>query len=244
MPQITTARLHEVAGVLDETFLTSAGYKIATSDQTSTLVEVTCKDNPKYGIRLSQAEKKLMGGAALQYLVQGEPLPTVLKVKLSPGEMIQQEEHEVESFAVYLKTLKAWARRIDEEIKGSNAYQAAMQEFQDDLKTKLDENIKDEAAVFTVQEKEDIYKMLRELRDRCAALEEEGKISPQDFKGIEATCQDLAQAAETMPKKAWLRTIGSRMYIYSKKLLLSKPGQAVMGEGLRQLIDEIPKWIS
>jgi exonuclease VII large subunit len=208
------------------------------------MVDVVCKDNPKCSIRLGREEKRLSGGAALQYAVQGEALPTALIVKLSPGELMEKESHEVASFEVFLKSPQGWAKRIDDEIKLSTSYQQAMDQFQSELKSKLDENIKDETAQFTEQEKEEIYKMLGELRDRCAALEESKQITPKEFREIETTCQDLAQAANRMPKKVWLRTISSRFYIYSKKLLLSKPGQLAIGEGLKQLIDELPKWMS
>jgi hypothetical protein len=104
MPALTRTRLSQITDLLDESFFTSAGFLVKTFDDVDKLVCVTFQDNEKYFIELRYETKRISNGMlALASTLYGDSPkpPRVLAIEQCPGDFIEVERKDVESFAQF-----------------------------------------------------------------------------------------------------------------------------------------------
>ncbi|MBD1870851.1 hypothetical protein H6F95_26835 [Cyanobacteria bacterium FACHB-471] len=162
MPKLTKTRLAQVSDILDESFFTSAGFTVETSEDQNRIVLVQFCDNDKYFIELRYATKRPSSLLALT-AITGMQEVRILKVEQASGDFVEVESHEVESFAKFLDALRLWTERIKNEYLLVNLFQQRLEHFQDELNKRLDEHIDDENAHFSEEERADLYEKLNQF---------------------------------------------------------------------------------
>jgi hypothetical protein len=237
MPRITNTRLAEVKKILDDSFFTSAGFDVETSDDNSHIVSIRLRDNNKYSFLLRLVRKPISGGLALSFAVQGEATPEVLQCIVSPGDFRETEYVEVDSFQHFLKQLKLWTIRLKKEILLVDILQKQFEDFQDELNRRLEEHISDDSTHFSKEERESLYEKLRLFEERLTELEADNASTKKEYEEIIQVIGDLAQAAHTMSKRSWFRTACSKLYLLSTRALTSKAGQKLIEGAIDRLLE-------
>ncbi len=118
-----------------------------------------------------------------------------------------------------------------------DVFHKKLEEFQADLNRRLDEHVKDGDAHFTKEERDELFAKLREFEDKISDLEKTTSESKAEIKQIREIVADLARAAHTMSKRAWLRTACNKLYAISLRTLTSKPSRKLVESEIQLLLD-------
>jgi hypothetical protein len=235
MATLAKTRVAQIRDVLEDSFFTAAGFSIDTSSD-SDLIVIRFVDDEKYFVSLRESRDEdhpLMLGAALS----GVKVPQALYSLYCPGDLTDNEKCKVSNFTAFLKIVKEWTERIKNELLMVNVFEREMNAFQKKISERLSKHIKDEKAHFTDDEKEFLVKRLSELEERLKELEKDNEINKSDISDLHSVIQDLRKGTQTLPKKTWYRTAGSKLFSFSLKVLNSKAGQKAIETGIDHLLE-------
>ena len=89
---------------------------------------------------------------------------------------------------------------------------------------------------FNEEELFDIQEKFQRMEQEFSALKERQEITEEQFEMLLSTIAELNREAPNLPKKTWYRSAGQKMITVSEKVLGSKAGQGVIGDGVRKLL--------
>jgi hypothetical protein len=236
MPQLTKTRLAQVTDVLDDSFFTSAGYCVVSSDDADVIVRVTLRDHEKYYAELRYETKQRNPFAGIQAIFD-DTAQRIMVIYQSPGDFVETERSHIGNFNDFLGALKDWTQRTKSEMLLVNAFQKRLDEFEAELNGRLDAHIKDGSAHFTEEERQELYRKLQEFQERLSELEQSDAATKTEVEKIRCVVDDLGRATHNMTKRAWFRTACSKLYAMSVRALSSKPGQKLLEGAVDKLLE-------
>ncbi len=204
MAKITALQHEEVLKVLENSFLTAAGYKITHNQDGSLIVSIQPKDFPEFSIRLDRIKE-----TNIQLAIQSRPGSTYLSCVETPGDYIDGQDYELSDFASFLSHLKTWCSRVHQSIRLKK--NSPRKESRDRFRAQVDEFLAqnvgtDGDAFFTKEEKGQLFQTLDTLETDLEKLLLEQKAQKEEIERLRRTIAEMKDVADVLPKQKWYKT--------------------------------------
>lgn len=190
-----------VLGALDATIFSRYAFEATFNQEDGALIRLVYKDRDGFAFKAF-------------YEPDDDESPWVITE--APGQhLMEPSTSRCDSFEECLSKIEAWIGRIFEELAESSPSEA-VGALRDAFERRLDE-ISEPDAPFSAGEAEQWSDRLDQMADQIEKLHEEQNIQKQDLWALRREFDRLKAAGTTMPKKAWLRAVGSKLFDYVDK---------------------------
>lgn len=234
MTKLSNARLSQINEVLDESFFTSAGFKLLSCDDDNNLVaSLAFIENDDYYINLYYKVPRDNDFVQMLYTGGG----AYFEISYSPGDFMQAERLKLKSFEEFLEQLKKWADRVKGEILLVDIFQKKMDEFQDEWNQRLDDHVQDGDSHFTAEERAVLHEKMTKIEQRIRDLEDKNSWTEAELERVYQTLSDLNKATFALSKRSWFRTAGNKLYALSLRIFSSEAGQNLLEGAVTKLLE-------
>ena len=133
-----------------------------------------------------------------------------------------------------------WSVNIRNELIASSPVYIEFQQFKEKLNEEIDNRFANTTECFTREEIDDLKATLEELGCRMEELYSRNELTEQELATVKETLDLLKEDTQTLPKRSWYRVAGNKLANMMSRFVTSKPGQKLLEEGTRKLIETIP----
>jgi uncharacterized coiled-coil protein SlyX len=132
--------------------------------------------------------------------------------------------------------LKNWAERIAEEYRLSSPLYDEFEELRKTFIDELGKHVADPTAHFTKVEADKLREQLDSLASRFDSLQKENSMTVEELKQVKAQLNELKNDAGRIPKNAWYRAAGHRVFDWAAKYFNSKQGRELVMSTTKALL--------
>jgi hypothetical protein len=227
MPKITEQRLDEIMDVLENSFLTAAGYEVSTNEPNDVLVKITVRDHDQFSILLQRVVERDSFMAA--------QFKTTEQINLysleSPGDYMEQQSTKFSEFAEFSRRLALWCDRVKITLVRNDSVQRRLSEIREQFEKELAAHVEDSNAHFTPEEKQALFAKLDELEIKLRETISNDAAKTEKIEKLQSMISEMKEAT-ALPKKTALRVITSKFAIYT----VSATGAALIADGVNYVM--------
>lgn len=159
-----------------------------------------------------------------------------IHVRMSPGEYKSEDTVRCESFGECLRLIQPWTRRIHEDLRIQDPKLSDLQGFRENLEAHIKGSIKDEGALFSSDEIQDLSSKLDALSARLEEMEEKHELTERELRDLQKILFEAKVDLPDMPKGVWYRTAGGKVWEAMKKAASTSEARQLLADAARKLI--------
>ena len=227
MPKITEQRLDEIINVLENSFLTAAGYEVSTNEPSGVLVKITVKDYDQFSIVLQRVTERNTSLA--------QPFNATERVYLlsleSPGDYMENQSAQFSEFSEFSSRLGRWCERVKKTLVRNDSVQRRLSELREQFEKELAAHAEDSNAHFTAEEKQALFAKIDELGIKLRDMLSNDAAKTEKIEKLQSMITAMKEAT-ALPKKTAYRVIGSKFAVF----MVSATGSALIADGINYAI--------
>jgi outer membrane murein-binding lipoprotein Lpp len=220
MSELRPTTLKEIGRILDHSYFTESSFSVSNTPQSSPFLTITFLPKPEF-----------------RYAVYGTS-DTSFETDEAPGEHLASGEMvSRKSFPSVLDGVRAWVRRIHDDIKSSKSQADALEEYMEQLRSQIfTDTGADDGDEFSLVEIQELRDKLDDLRRYVEEQAEKIQASEYQIKQFEQEIANIKDDLSTMPKGVWKKIAGNKLLKSIKGFLNTSEGRQLITDGLKKLI--------
>lgn len=239
MSQLKPSFVRQIRETLASSKFTEDDFSIELPKSGRVLCKVTFLYKPEYHLTLIEDQRSESVTIKQEILMSSRVErihQVVFTVRAVPGRYKAEAIDEIGHLGAVLDEIKEWCENVRADLYALAPKHDPLDQLREQLKSKLDEMVKDPDSYFSEEELVVVDRRLDQVYADIANLREEHNLTKQQLADLQKEIEEFKSSARAYPKGIWAKVTGNKLVKATGKMFNTPEGRTFLFQQAKRLL--------